>query len=81
MKKYGKVSEYIKANRKGSREAELEVSAGWTAKTKVHKSKKKYDRKDRSWQNDSGLQFISFYKSVINLYLGTKAFMTTQPIR
>ena len=60
MKKYGKVSDYIKANRKGSREAELEVSAGWTAKTKIHKNKKKYSRKDRSWQkDDSGLSLLN----------------------
>ncbi|MDR3268369.1 MAG: hypothetical protein LBT83_04805 [Tannerella sp.] len=59
MKTKGKVSPYIKANRKGSREAELALSVGWTSKTKVHKSKKKYDRKDRNWQNDSGL--FSFF--------------------
>jgi hypothetical protein len=55
MKEREKVGAYIKANRKGSREAELEISAGWTAKTKVHKNKRKYNRKDRSWRNDSGL--------------------------
>ncbi|MDR2040812.1 MAG: hypothetical protein LBP98_00645 [Tannerella sp.] len=55
MKKREKLSAYIKANRRGCREAELEVSAGWTAKTKVHRNKKKYDRKDRSWRNNSGL--------------------------
>ncbi|GHT67410.1 hypothetical protein AGMMS50239_30530 [Bacteroidia bacterium] len=55
MKKKGKVSDYVKANRKGSREAEFEVSAGWTSKTKVHKSKKQYDRKGQNWKNDSDL--------------------------
>ena len=44
------ILDYIKANRKGSREAELEVSIGWAAKTKVHKNKKKYDRKNRNWE-------------------------------
>ena len=44
------ILDYVKANRKGSREAELEVSIGWAAKTKVHKNKKKYDRKDRDWK-------------------------------
>jgi hypothetical protein len=65
MKKYGKVSQYIKANRKGSREAELEVSAGWTAKTKVHKNRTKYDRKDRSWRNDSGLSILNNRSNII----------------
>jgi hypothetical protein len=55
MKTKGKVCDYIKANRKGSREAEYETSTGWTSQTKVHKNKKKYSRKDRSWQNHSGL--------------------------
>jgi hypothetical protein len=58
MKKQGKVSDYIKANRKGSREAEYEISVGWTSKTKIHKNKKKYDRKDRNRQDDSGLFYV-----------------------
>lgn len=37
---------YIKANRKGSRDAELENSTGWVAKHKVHTSKKTYSRKN-----------------------------------
>jgi hypothetical protein len=60
MKKHGKVSAYVKANRKGSRDADYETATGWTSKTKVHKNKKKYNRKDRSWQkNNSGLFFLS----------------------
>ncbi|MDR1897380.1 MAG: hypothetical protein LBR10_11380 [Prevotellaceae bacterium] len=55
MKKKGKVSDYVKANRKGSREAELEISAGWTSKTKIHKSRKQYNRKGQNWKNDSDL--------------------------
>jgi len=39
-----KLSSYIKASRKGSREAELENSTGWKAVVKVHKSKKTYVR-------------------------------------
>jgi hypothetical protein len=35
----------IKANRKGSREAELENKTGWTAKHKVFASVKTYKRK------------------------------------
>lgn len=39
-------SDYIKANRKGSRDAELEFSNGWVCKHKIHKSKKTYSRKN-----------------------------------
>lgn len=40
-----KRNDYIKANRKGSRDAELTDSNGWDAKHKVHKSMKSYSRK------------------------------------
>ena len=40
-------SDYIKANRKGSRDAELEDSTGWTGKHKIHPSKKAYTRKHK----------------------------------
>ena len=36
---------YVKANRKGSRDAQLEQEEGWVAVKKVHKSKKNYTRK------------------------------------
>lgn len=39
-------SDFLKGNRIGSRQAELEDSSGWTAKHKVHKSKKSYSRKN-----------------------------------
>lgn len=42
-----KVSDYIKANRKGSRDAELSFEGGWKAKHKVHPSKKTYSRKSK----------------------------------
>ena len=42
-----KIKSYIKANRKGSRDAELEDSTGWTAVRKVHRSKKTYTRKEK----------------------------------
>jgi len=42
-----KLSDYIKANRKGSRDAELEDSTGWKNIKKIHKSKKTYDRKNK----------------------------------
>ena len=37
----------LKANRKGSRDAELEFSTGFVSKHKVHKSKKTYNRKSK----------------------------------
>ena len=39
--------DYIKANRKGSREAELEAESGFTAKHHVHTSKHTYTRKEK----------------------------------
>jgi len=44
----GNNNDYIKANRKGSRDAELENENGWTPKHKIHKSKKEYSRKGKS---------------------------------
>jgi len=36
---------YIKASRKGSREAELELTGnGWMSKSSIHKSNKNYKR-------------------------------------
>jgi len=67
MKKKEKVSDYVKANRKGSREAEYEISVGWSSKTKVHKNKKKYNRKDQNWKTDFGL--FSLLKKKIHLFL------------
>jgi len=40
-----KQSDYIKANRKGSREAELEDSTGFRGSHKIHASVKTYSRK------------------------------------
>lgn len=36
----------IKANRRGSREAEQENSTGFQSVTKAHRNKKKYNRKE-----------------------------------
>lgn len=41
----------IKANRKGSREAQFEISTGFMSQHKVHVSKKQYKRNDKSWKN------------------------------
>jgi len=45
METIGK-NDYIKANRKGSREAEFEICTGFVCTHKVHKSRKDYDRRD-----------------------------------
>lgn len=39
------IEDYIKAVKKADREIQIENSTGWSATTKVHKSKKIYDRK------------------------------------
>jgi len=46
-KEFVDIIDYIKANRRGSREAELEFSCGWKSTTKPHKSKKLYTRKSK----------------------------------
>ena len=43
-------TDYIKANRRGSREAELENQTGWCGTHKVHPSKKTYTRKTKHKQ-------------------------------
>jgi hypothetical protein len=39
------VEEYMKAVKKADRETEYSFNPGWTAKTKIHPSKKVYNRK------------------------------------
>ena len=46
-KKEVSLDDYIKANRRGSREAELEFANGFRAVHKTHKSKKTYARKGK----------------------------------
>lgn len=46
MNTYRITDNYIrKSNRKGSRDAELEDETGFKSGSKIHKNKKKYDRK------------------------------------
>ncbi|MBD8390187.1 hypothetical protein [Dysgonomonas sp. BGC7] len=40
-----KIEDYIKAVKKADRDEELSQSPGWKRITKIHKSKKLYDRK------------------------------------
>jgi hypothetical protein len=46
-KKTFSFEDYIKANRKGSREAELEDSTGWKSVHKAHTSLKDFKRKNK----------------------------------
>lgn len=43
-----KFNDWMKANRKGSRDAELEDKTGWVAKNKKHKTLKDYSRKGKN---------------------------------
>jgi hypothetical protein len=43
--------DYIKSNRKASREIELEIMGGWVSKHKVHKSMKTYTRNPKHKKN------------------------------
>ena len=47
-----KPNDYIKANRRGSRDVQLEDEAGWVAVKKVHRSKKNYTRKPKHKEYD-----------------------------
>jgi len=46
------VNDYIKANRKGSRDAALEGKTGFVAKHKIHKGEKTYTRVKKNWLDD-----------------------------
>ena len=58
------LSDYLRSNRKGSREAELMISVGWTAKDRPHKSRKVYDRKreKRDWKNDNSNSAFFYFR-------------------
>lgn len=60
------LDDYIKANRKASREIELEINIGFKAKDKPHKNKKRYNRKSQPKNWDfyffkSKRYFIDFF--------------------
>lgn len=46
--KVGNFDDYMKANRKGSRNAELEDKTGLVSKNKKHKTLKDYSRKGKN---------------------------------
>lgn len=72
-KKIGEFNDYVKINKKINREIELEKNGWrWTAVNKVHKNKKKYNRKrDRRVNLDCPFEFYigSNYLNVIVGYL------------
>lgn len=75
-KKRNYAMDYLKSNRKGSRDAELEISVGWVAKERPHKNKKKYDRKrvKQNWEDDFNSAFclkrdLSLYPKSISLLI------------
>lgn len=45
------ILDIIKANRKGSREAELDFNKGWSQIKQVYRSKKIYTRKEKHKNN------------------------------
>lgn len=51
-KKNNKLTDYIKANRKGSREAEIESHGHPVAHNRIHLSKKIYNRKNNKIERD-----------------------------
>ena len=56
LKTVGDLEETVKAYRKASREAELEMNGGrWVAKDRPHKNLKKYDRNREKRRNQSSL--------------------------
>lgn len=61
MKKKNKLTDYLKANRKGSREAELEQHNRPISHHRVHVSKKVYNRKkDKADNKDLPYLFPDF---------------------
>lgn len=52
--------DYIKALRKGSGDAEIELYGKPLPKHKIHKSKKIYNRKNKDWKSDSSSYFFLF---------------------
>lgn len=61
----GTFNDYIKANKKASREEELEKNGGrWVAKDRVHLSKKTYNRKENKKIDFDCSLFVLYYNNV-----------------
>lgn len=55
--------DYVKANRKASREAEIESHSRPVSHSRVKKSKKVYDRKRNKAENKQALPYLFFHSS------------------
>lgn len=66
--------DYLKAIKKTDRDAEYDLTGpGWKSKDKAHKSKKKYNRKEKDFLNDSVVnEKILSKKDVMNMILEKK---------
>lgn len=70
-----KISDYVKANRKASRELEFELLGdGFHSKDKTHKNKRKYNRKDKhkgksECNNHSDFFFAFYFAKYIKIIL------------
>ena len=67
-KKMDALTEYIKANRKGSREAELENHGRPVSYNQVHTSKKVYSRKRMKADDQRRLPFLSLLSRMPSLW-------------
>lgn len=65
MKKLFTQDDYIKANRKASREAEIEMYGHPICHKRVHKSKRAYDRKKIKAADKKLPYFFAFFSSFI----------------
>ena len=67
-KKYNPPRDPIKAMKKAARDIELELGARFTY-NHPHRSKKIYNRKDKSWKKDSGsCYFFLLQRNLIHEY-------------
>ena len=64
MKKRITQDDYVKANRKASREAEIEMYGHPICHQRVHQSKKVYNRKKIKAANKELPYFLSFFKRI-----------------
>jgi len=72
-KKSGSNEDYIKAIKKADRELDYELNGpGWKSKTTAHKNKKKYNRKDKSFLNDSINEAILTKRDISNMIMEKK---------
>jgi hypothetical protein len=59
-------NDYLKAIRKGSRDAEIENSSGWKCTHKIHKSANFYNRKNK---HKKTIRDDGFFTKLKNFYI------------